>query len=282
MNGYYQTGSFRRPANYSVVFKTPHVKITNYIGWAGRHNGPKRKGRWNVYYHWHTANWVKATLVNAAYEYNVQRLDKGIQNPFPEGFWAWIGHRTKIRAVFKKGKGDMFVVRINRIRVYTKFEDGRGDRETDDLYAMTFHELGHQSHWKLNRRNMTRSSHILKESWGTFIEYYFTKEYYENNPKVQIKSNVSIPNYDAKTIKKSEKSAYSQFLVDLMDDHNQLNEFPGTDRADDRVKGYTFSQIQAAVKNSHQINHVRDYLKSRYHNSTEDELDRLFNFYFQF
>lgn len=279
--GYYRIGSFRRPVNYSVVFKTPDVKITNWIGWAGRHNGPKKKGQWNVNYDWHSANWVKATLVNAAYEYDIQCRRKGIRNPFPQGFWSFVGHRLKIRAVFKKGIGDMSFLGVNRIRIYTKFKDGRGDRETDDLYALLFHELGHQSHWKLNRSNMTRSSRILKESWANFIEFYFTRDYYYHNPKVNLNSLTSIPNYDAETIRSSPNSAYTQIFVDLMDSHNQLSIEEG-DRANDKVQGYTFAQIQQAVKNSHQLSHVKNYLKSNYHNPTQHHLDELFNFYFQF
>ncbi|MEO9482026.1 MAG: hypothetical protein ABJG47_01185 [Ekhidna sp.] len=280
--GYYRTGSFRRPTNYSVVFKTHCVKITNWLGWAGRHNGPKRKGRWDVYYDWHSANWVKATLVNAAYLYDIQRKRTGIRNPFPEGFWAWAGHRMNIRAVFKRDIGDWSFFRINRIRIYTKFKDGRGDRETDDLYALTFHELGHQSHYKLNRWNMLRSSRILKESWANFIEFYFTRDYYYHNPKVNLNSPTSIPNYDDETIRKSEKSAYTQLFVDLMDSHNQLDVRPGTNRANDKVRGYTFGQIQQAVRRSQQLHHVRDYLKSNYNNPTQHHLDELFEFYLQF
>ena len=280
--GYYCIGSFRRPVNYSVVFKTPDVKITNWIGWAGRHNGPKKKGRWNVYYDWHSANWVKATLVNAAYEYKTRARIRGIQNPFPEGLWAAIGHRLKIRAVFEKDIGNWSFLGVNRIRIYTKFKDGRGDRETDDLYALTFHELGHQSHYKLNRWNMLNSSRILKESWANFIEFYFTRDYYYHNPKVNLNSLSSIPNYDAETIRSSTKSAYTQIFVDLMDDYNQLDNRPDLNRANDKVRGYTFGQIQQAVRRSQQLHHVRDYLKSNYNNPTEHHLDELFDFYLQF
>ena len=73
----------------------------------------------------------------------------------------------------------------------------------------------------------------------------------------------------------------TQILVDLMDNYNQLEE-KGGDRADDRVRGYTFAQIQQAVKKSRQLDQVRDYLRDNYHNATEDELDGLFDFYLQF
>ncbi len=61
-----------------------------------------------------------------------------------------------------------------------------------------------------------------------------------------------------------------------------LNRFPGTDRADDRVRGYTFYEIQQAIKKSRQLEHTRNYLRDNYHNTTEGNLDLLFNFYLQF
>ena len=283
-NGNYRISHrFRRPVNYSVKFETPYAKISNWIGWDTRHDGPKRKGAWNVDFNWHSESWVRATLINAIVEYRVQYHRTGIQNPYPLTYWAGgeAFNKLNVRAVFKEGTGDMFTLRANRIRVYSEF--AWGNKGTDDLYAVTFHELGHQSHSKLNgfTANWQFSSRILRESWSEFIEYYFTREYYPNHPNVRITNNVSIPNYDADEIRGSTKSAYTQVFVDLMDDHNQLAE-EGGDRADDRVSGYTYAQIQQAVKKSSQLHQVRDYLRDNYNNGTEDDLDDLFDFYLQF
>lgn len=283
-NGNYRIShKFRRPVNYSVKFETPYAKISNWMGWDTRHDGPKRKGAWNVDFNWHSESWVRATLVNAMVEYRVQYRRTGIQNPYPISYWAGgeALNKLNVRAVFKEGTGDMFAVRANRIRIYSQFTRGRGNKGTDDLYALTFHELGHQSHWKLNKWNITFSSRILRESWSEFIEYYFTREYYPDHPGVSLAFLTSIPNYDANEIRESTKSAYTQVFVDLMDDHNQLAE-EGGDRADDRVRGYTFAQIQQAVKKSRQLDQVRDYLRDNYNNGTEGSLNNLFDFYLQF
>ena len=282
---YWFTHQFKRAVNYSVKFETPYAKISNWIGWDTRHDGPKRRGAWNVDFDWHTESWVRATLINSIVEYRVQYHRTGIQNPYPVSYWAGgdAVNKLNIRAVFKEGTGNHWPTRANNIKIFTqlKLKDGIRNKETDDLYAVTFHELGHQSHWKLNQWNTTFSSRILRESWSEFIEYYFTREYYPNHPNVRITSDFSIPNYDADVIRSSTKSAYTHALVDLMDDYNQLEEKEG-DRADDRVRGYTFAQIQQAVKKSRQLDQVRDYLRDNYYNATEDELDGLFDFYLQF
>ena len=108
-----------------------------------------------------------------------------------------------------------------------------------------------------------------------------TREYYPNHPSVSLTSFTSIPNYDADKIRRSTKSAYTQLFIDLKDNHNQLDEIGG-DRANDRVRGYTFSQIQQAVKKSRQLDQVRDYLIDNYNNGTQDNLEDLFDFYLQF
>lgn len=283
-NGNYRvTRRFRRSVNYSVKFETPYAKISNLIGGDTRHDGPKRKGAWNLDLNWHSKSWVRATLVNAIVEYRVQCRRTGIENPYPTSYWAGgeALNKLNVRAVFKEGTGDMFPLRANRIRVYSEFTKNRGDKGTDDLYAITFHELGHQSHSKLSSWNLTFSSRILRESWSEFIEYYFTRAYYPNHPNVSLAFTSSIPNKDKEQIKESKKRAYTQIFVDLMDNHNQLVKVGG-DRANDRVRGYTFAQIQQAVKKSRQLNQVRNYLRDNYYNNTEGDLDELFDFYLQF
>jgi len=85
-------------------------------------------------------------------------------------------------------------------------------KETDALYAVTFHELGHQSHWKLNRWNITCSKKILRESWADYIEHLFIQQYY--------------PNFDSDKQDEDRNEmddGYSAIFIDLMDNTNQLN-----------------------------------------------------------
>ena len=178
-------------------------------------------------------------------------------------------NKLNIRAVFKEGTGDMFVVRANRIRIYSQFTQGRGNKETDDLYRVTFHELGHQSHWKLTNWNITFSKKIIRESWADFIEHFFVIQYYPNLANDTNSQWKQINDMD---------DGYSAVFIDLMDNDNQLTRLGG-DRPDDDVRGYTFGQIQQAVKESRKLEHVRDYLRDNYNNATENNLGDLFDFY---
>ena len=271
-NGNYLIGRrFRRPVNYSVKFETPYAKISNWIGWDTRHDGPKRKGAWNVDFNWHSESWVRATLINAIVEYRVQYHRTGIQNPYPISYWAGgeAVNKLNVRAVFKEGTGDMFAVRANRIRIYSEFTRGRGNKETDDLYRVSFHELAHQSHWKLNRWNITWSTKILRESWADYIEHIFIQQYYPN-----VRSDKQGDDRNAMS------DGYSAIFIDLADNVNQRTRNSGsTNFPNDNVQGYTPSQMQSAVKTSRKLEHVRDYLRDTYNNRTENNLNDLFDFY---
>ncbi len=262
--------------NYSVKFETPYAKISNWIGWDTRHDGPKRKGPWNENFDWHSESWVRATLINAIVKYRVQYRRTGIQNPYPISYWAGgeAVNKLNVRAAFKKGTGNMFVLRANRVKIFLKDNYGK-NKETDDLYAVTFHELGHQSHWKLTKWNITWSKKIVRESWADFIEYTFIKQYYP--------SFASLGKSHKQTYTKSDMSnGYSAIFIDLVDNENQRNtrgHSGSTNYPDDKVSGYTISQLQNALKESRKLEHVRDYLRDKYRNSTEDYLDDLFDFY---
>lgn len=139
-NGNYSIGAFRRGVNYSVAFETPYAKISNWIGWNTSHNGPKRRGAWNMDFGWHSKSWVRATLINAAVEYRVQYRRTGIQNPYPLSYWAGgeAVNKLNIRAAFKEGTGDMFVIRANRIKVFTKNPDDGSNYDTPDFTVLPF------------------------------------------------------------------------------------------------------------------------------------------------
>ena len=273
-NGNYRISHrFRRPVNYSVKFETPYAKISNWIGWDTRYDGPKRKGVWNADFDWHSESWVRATLINTIVEYRVQYRRTGIQNPYPISYWAGGDalNKLNVRDVFKEGTGDLIPVRANRIRIYSEFKRNRGNKGTDDLYAVAFHELGHQSHWKLNKWNITWSKKILRESWADYIEHIFIQQYYTNF------------NSDKQDEDRNEMSdGYSAIFIDLVDDENQRftrGHGGSTDFTDDDVVGYTPVQMQNAVKTSRKLEHVRDYLRDNYNNGTQDNLNDLFDFY---
>ena len=75
-------------------------------------------------------------------------------------------------------------------------------------------------------------------------------------------------------------NGYSAIFIDLADNNNQKDRNSGsTNFPDDDVDGYTSGQLQAAVKTSRKLEHVRDHLRDTYDNGTEEFLDDLFDFY---
>jgi hypothetical protein len=49
-NGYFQTGKFRYPVNYSIKWESQHYTIRNGMFLQAWYNGPKKKGDWNLKY----------------------------------------------------------------------------------------------------------------------------------------------------------------------------------------------------------------------------------------
>lgn len=271
---------FKREVNYSLKFETPGFKVTNFFGFATTHNGPKREGSWNmnIAFSNGSESWVRATFMNAIYHFRTQAYSHRIKLP---GVLATV----KVRPVFKEGRSNAFglvrhipginVLVRNDVRIFTKFSGGTL-LETDDIYDVMMHELGHVSHFLKSPANAALSIGITGESWAVAIEYYFTLPYYPNRVRRLI-------DQDRNTIiGTGDDWKYTPFFIDLRDNTNQRNIFGGgtnTNWADDDVRGYSLEQMQTALNNRTKISGVATYLKKQYSNSTENNLDNLLEFY---
>ena len=272
---YWVSHRFRRAVNYSVKFETPYAKISNWIGWDTRHDGPKRKGVWNVDFNWHSKSWVRATLINAIVEYRVQYHRTGIQNPYPISYWAGgeAVNKLNVRAVFNDGRSDWSWARANRIRMYTRNEGSSENRETDDLYRSMFHELSHQSHFKLNAWRFSVGNSMIVESWAHYIELIFIDEYYSNIYPSRFQG------YHWDFYGEEDRWSYTALFEDLADDNNQLITITdGEIRPNDNVIGYTTRQMQEAVRKSRTLNQLERELR-KVNNPTSEHLGELFDFY---
>ena len=108
-----------------------------------------------------------------------------------------------------------------------------------------------------------------KKQLADYIAHIFIQQYYPN-------FNSDKQNEDRNKM----SNGYSAVFIDLEDDNNQRDRIGGnTNFPDDDVVGYTPAQMQNAVKTSRKIEHVRDYLRDTYNNSTQDNLNDLFDFY---
>lgn len=89
-NGYFRTGSFKRPANNSLVWETYQFSIREKWWWFFSQqawiNGPKQKSPWNVNLTKHSKHWFHGTIFQAAYHYYYQNI-KGLKRPPTNSFW---------------------------------------------------------------------------------------------------------------------------------------------------------------------------------------------------
>ena len=278
---FYISRRFRRDVNYSLKFETYKHKVTNWIGSATTHNGPKRKGDWNMNIAYNNASetWVRATLMNAIYHFRTQASRHKLKLP---GFFTTV----KVRGVFKSGRSNAIgVVRHiplganslifrNDVKIYTKTSRGT-QLKTDNFYSLMMHELGHVSHALKSPVNSILSLGIVNESFATAVEYYFTLPYYPNDVDHLIdQSRTEIEDGSDDSWK------YSPFFIDMIDDSNQRDDNNNsTDYANDNVSGYTLEQIQKALDRRTTIGGVCKYLQDNYSNSTEGNLDELADFY---
>ncbi|MDH5415311.1 MAG: hypothetical protein OEW87_14330 [Flavobacteriaceae bacterium] len=270
-NGFYRLGEFGGKVDYNMEFESDRVKITDFFGFSRNYGGPSNTlSGWSPTFYYWGEGWANSTVLNAAYKCRMQVNQKGLQTPFPTSFWAGGDaiDKLNIRTKFEDGTGDMYDVRLNEIRIFTNWNGGKS---TDELYRVTFHELGHSMHYKLHNWNMASSNRLVRESYADYIEHYFAIEYYP-----QVASTTS-----RQTAYKTEalmEKGYTPVFIDLMDTDNQLT-LHGGDRPNDNVQSYTFQQIEAVLKKSNKLEEIRDNLKNDYYNTSEIHLDDLFDFY---
>lgn len=279
VNGYYELDRYKGKVDYKIEFESDRVKITNFLGWSRNHNGPNESSNgWNPVFSFWTESWANATLINAAYQFRVQVTRRGMQTPFPTTWWG-SGNRAvnklNVRIKYDRGTGRMISPpwTINEIKIWSDFPDEplwtQLHKGTDFLYSVAFHELAHSMHSNLDG---TVGKRIITESWGNFIEYYFTREYYLNVLDIN-----RYPNFNSSNMKSDGKYFYTPIFIDLMDDDNQLARLGG-DRPNDNVRNYTFLQLQASLEKNRNLREVRDHLKG-YTNSTRNNIDELFSYY---
>ena len=178
-NGYYRTGSFRRPVNYSIKWETSKYDIRSGTWGQAKYDGPKIKGRWNLdIQSWYGSTLGYATVHRAAHRYFFRNTG-GLKRP---------GNVTKLKFNYyhdKQGTGvnwgnwDPFGV-FPDVKLYGK--DGSGNwYDENELYSTTIHEIAHTSHIKLMTFvQYVQVSKIIYESWANAVEFYLTQlEYRE-------------------------------------------------------------------------------------------------------
>jgi len=194
---------------------------------------------------------------------------------------------ARIRVVFAPGRSSTWRQAVrhevpllvnNDVKLYTKSDYDNSNLETDELYALVMHELGHVSHFLMSPGNaiLTFSSNaLINESFAVAIEYEFTKIRYPNTVKL-------LPDQSRSEMEccADDSWKYSIYFIDLMDTTNQfvtLGNSSNTDYANDRVSGYTLRQFQIALEHRTTLHGIKQYLRENY--SDQEGLNELTDFY---
>lgn len=290
-NGYFSTGTtYTKKVHYNVKFTDFYkviVRPGNFFAIANWKSGSHKRQSLNVTFVKNTKHQFYALINNAAWDYfNRVVPTYGIYNPTTIEI---SGHYNSDKSNYWFG----WVPFRSEVKIGGKHSDGTRKR-SDAIYATVIHEITHKSHYKMDGQAFNsiagsgaKHKLFLRESWAVCVETVATNDKYK-----QYFNQHSLGNYVAsisyswqinrlwKTYKQyetvGEMDEYSPAFIDLMDYNNQKtfsSSYP-----EDRVSGYTLSQIQTALNGSHTILAFGNKLKLLYNNPTEQFVDDIINY----
>lgn len=285
--GYFNcNGTFRRPANYSIVWETNKFDIRNGTFGQAYYNGPQKRGDWYL-----TIKDGKslryATIFRAACRYQYWNIG-GLKRP---NVWSKIKycyyHRNQTDNEYSGinwGNWDFTGV-LPDIKIF-----GRVNYHwvsTNELYSTTIHETAHASHIELMNAGeiqFSQVSNIIIESWADAVEWYITKIEYNwlgnsnyDNPYawnfIDNKQNFSISYIQ-------NHSTYTPLFIDLVDDYNQRNHF-GYNSPNDVISEYSMGAIEQLLKHSYGLSSLKTNLKNNKPTGVSNiEIDNQLSLYF--
>jgi len=263
------SGRFRRPAKYFIKWKRHDFSI-RWSSWsAAKYRGPKKTGEWNLNIRGGTQEYY-ATIFRAAHHYYYKNI-KGLRRPPQNYSWRT---QLKIKAV-RQGGGDCGINTSSigchtsgwrSFGLYSPIKIYTYGHSTVSTYATTIHELAHASHWITNRYAYNKTEDKVKESWATGVQWELTRMVY--------------PDYKGRWRSTGDYTLVVSDMIDtsISDDTNYGYGYDALD-TEDEVSGYTIRQIEDALKGQKTWNAWRDNIISKYGNTTEDNLNRLFRAY---
>jgi hypothetical protein len=247
-NGNFSTGTVRGEAKYIIQWERQHYDIRN--GWFGQAEtkGPTKKNEaWN--YSVTGEDNIQYAMIHRASHHYFYKDIKGLRRP---PFYNEMPARMKIAAIhdspdglngdnsFWRGLGGV----LPTIRIYKR-------TNCDEYYGTTIHELAHSSHWKMAWWTYQTVDDKVKESWARGVQWELTRMVYP------IYRNTYFGNYTG-------------IVEDMIDDNYSAN---------DKVTGYTIRQIENSLMYQKTWNDWKNKIKNDYENSTENNLDQLFNYW---
>lgn len=260
-NGYFQTGTVRGKAKYVIQWERYQYSIrSGNFGQAETH-GPNVKNQdWN----YNIANgnpFLYGHIHRAAYHYYYKNI-KNLRRPPENGF---LNTQMKIGAFNYADSGGTngnyscyrrFLGILPAIRIYND------NRTSCQIYGTTIHELGHASHWKMNRSAYRNTDGGVKESWARGVQGELTKMQYSDY-----------------TLYSSYRfSDYTGVVEDLIDnDGHFANNIYNTNEF---VNGYTVKQLEDALNGKTTRLSWQNNIISLYSNPTKTQVPAVFNYWF--
>lgn len=296
-NGNFSTSSLKGNARYIIQWERYEYSIRNGTVFQAETRGPRVKEQaWNKKikggddeYH--------GMIHTAAYDYYYGNRF-GLTSPSKNNPYK---RQMKIGAREVDGSSSHipFFSMASKGIVPQIFLKAWGD-PSDVVYGTTIHELTHSAHRELDRAsyndvvwdaytNVCFSSPLfncnanlgptannnrrLMETWARTVEIFLT------NKRYQIKYGLSRYMYENNLQNQRilPNIHYTSAGWDMMDNTNQRTT-PNFNSLlpQDRVSGYTITQLQSALIGARSWNQWRDNIKNKYYNSTEQHLDELF------
>jgi hypothetical protein len=302
-NGRYSCdGRFRRDANYSIKWDRYEYSIrSGTIGQAVL-NGPKRRGDWNE-----DLGSSSSSIVNDKQQYyaliHQGALDYyygsrfGLTSPPRNSF---LKRQLKIAARTENGQSSY--VKARRIWFGADISLQAWNRSSDRVYGTIIHELAHAAHRQVdgsayndvvwdaytgpctsfngcdNLGPTGNNNRRLLETWPTTVEIMFTTNRYRSRFG-RITYEYELNNLQNQRI--SRENHYTSAGWDMIDNINQRTDLRygngNTDWPVDRVSGYSIVQLEQALKGARTWWGWRDNIRNRYSNSTEGNLNELFD-----
>ena len=288
-NGRFSTRKFRsKRVKYGIKWERRDFDIrSGSYGQAWYNFVKKKKKAWNltIYRRSTPKSWLYAHIHRAAITYFYDYGKWGLTPPPRRKGIRKLKHRLHIAGKDKSGRSHYF--KFNRfiwsaqVAVYSKDKSGRKE-DSRDIFGTTIHELAHVAHWGMGYStgqyvlDALTSDPKLPESWAVGVEWQVTNDVYDKN-KYGIYEN----HYQYKTISSIKSSkGYTPLVIDLIDNVNQKAIRKNSAYPDDKVSGYTLSQLEKALPGAlGSWWRWRTKIKEKYNNPTEQHVDYLFRTY---
>jgi hypothetical protein len=277
-SGYWESSKrFRRKVRYKIKWDRYHYSIRR--GQIGQANlrGPRCKCQWNITitgkrdkYH--------ALIHQAAHDYYYGSRF-GLSSPPRNSFF-----RTQMKIAARPRQSSSSALHPLRLfGIWPFVSINRYDSRSDEIYAVTAHELAHAAHWNMDRgayNNLGWDGYIrgfdgdkrTMESWASGVEVMFALQRYRTQ------YGMSWYNYKRNNLQLNSialKPFYTSIAYDMTDNLNQRAVY-GYTHPQDRVSGYTILQVEQGLRGARRWSDWRNNMINRHNNNTEQFIYELF------